>query len=487
MAYSRVHVDADQLIADIQSRPGLYDLKSPVHSNKFIKDRLWEDVCSALFKNWDRLDSDEKADKADSLPKTVYMIGWETDLGHMVPLETWATFFVGASSDEDTIPKPEIEELRISASQVQQQRLKKSKIKEIKGKESFQIDLKDLLIKVGEKITSPAPIQDEEQMYNLQSASGKELTWSYGYPNIHTMEQDLQSHYAGLKKELYYNIVKKETITEEVIRENNLQPKNTVNVTIDGNTCVLFGFKRIIIRFKNQTQMDLTNTNLSLYDSVDMEDSNCNEENTTFSLTFHKGKHMKGLTIRFLLVKSYYKLSVQNWFKLESVQILFNQSVQATFNSTKIFAPISYSYHCQHVSSLQKYNALLVPSSEDNSSALWDITFLDFQIQGFNIEEGEFSYAKDCTTYFSSAILMGLVMSLILLLVLAYALHMLMHLKSMDRHYQRKCSAIYFPKIKDNYLEDEREPLRGCGREFYELRQPEYCRLSIQQCASVSH
>lgn len=82
---------------------------------------------------------------------------------------------------------------------------------------------------------------------------------------------------------------------------------------------------------------------------------------------------------------------------------------------------------------------------------------------------------------------MGLVMSLILLLVLAYALHMLIYLRSMDRHYQRKCSATYFPRTKDNYLEDEREPLRGCGPEFYELRQAEYSRLSIQQCASVSH
>ncbi|XP_040197599.1 V-type proton ATPase subunit S1-like protein isoform X2 [Rana temporaria] len=326
-----------------------------------------------------------------------------------------------------------------------------------------------------------------EDRYNLQSTSGKELSWSYGYPDIHNTEQDLQFHHTGLQKELYYNIITKETMTKGVNHENNVHARNTVNVTIDGTTCVLFGFKRIIIRFKKQTQLDLTNTNLSLYDSVDMEDSSCNEENTTLSLTFHKAAHMRGLTLRLLLVKNYYKLTVQNWYQLQSIQILFNHSVQATFNSIKIFAPISYSYHCQHVSSLQKYDSLLFPSSEDNSSALWDVTFLDFQIQGFHIEEGEFSYAKDCTTYFSPAILMGLVMSLILLLVLAYALHMLIHLKSMDRHYQRKCSATYFPKTKDNCMEDEREPLRGCGQEFYELRQPEYCRLSIQQCASVSH
>ncbi|XP_068104041.1 V-type proton ATPase subunit S1-like protein isoform X2 [Hyperolius riggenbachi] len=313
------------------------------------------------------------------------------------------------------------------------------------------------------------------------------LSWNYGFPKFRNMEQGYQIHHTQPKEGLYYSIVKKEHMREEVINGNDLPPRSSANVTIDGNTCILFGVKRIIVKFKNQTQLDLMNTNISLYDSVDMEESSCNEENTTLSLTFWRAVYKKRLTLRFLLVKSYYKLSVQNWYKLESLQILSNSTVQATFSSTKIFAPVSYSYHCQHVSSLQKYDALLVPSSADNRSRLWDVTFLDFQIQGFNIEEGIFSYATDCTTYFSPAILMGLVMSLILLLVLAYALHMLIHLKSMDRHYQRKCSATYFPKTKDNYLEDEMEPLRGCGKEFYELRQPEFCRLSIQHCASVSH
>ncbi|XP_056395013.1 V-type proton ATPase subunit S1-like protein isoform X2 [Hyla sarda] len=324
----------------------------------------------------------------------------------------------------------------------------------------------------------------QENRYNLQTSSGKELVQSFGFPNrFSTQDTLLQTE----NQDLYYNIVRKETMSREVTHESNLPPQSNMNVTKNGSTCILFGAKRIIIRFKNQTQLDLTNTNISLHDNMDVEESNCNEENSTLTLKFIKVGLLKGLALRFLLVKSYYKLSVQNWYKLQSVQILLNHSVQATFNTSRIFAPISYSYHCKHVSSLQKHDALLVPSSAENSSRLWDVTFQDFQIQGFNVEDGEFAYAKDCATYFSPAILMGLVMSLILLLVLAYALHMLLHLKSMDRHYQRKCSATYFPKMKDSYLEDEREPLRGCGQEFYELKQPEYCRLSIQQCASVSH
>lgn len=326
-----------------------------------------------------------------------------------------------------------------------------------------------------------------ENRYNLQTSSEKELAQSYGFPNMLSTQEDYTLPQTENNQGTFYNIVRKETMTREGTHESNLPPQSTVNITQNGNTCILFGVKRIIIRFKNQTQLDLTNTNVSMYDKVDVDESNCNEENSTLILKFLKVGRLKGLALRFLLVKSYYKLSVQNWYKLQSVQILVNHSVQATFNTSRIFAPISYSYHCQHVSSLQKYDALLVPSPSENSSRLWDVTFQDFQIQGFNIEDGEFAYAKDCTTYFSPAILMGLVMSLILLLVLAYALHMLIHLKSMDGHYQRKCSATYFPKMKDNYLEDEREPLRGSRQEFYELRQSEYCRLSIQQCASVSH
>lgn len=53
----------------------------------------------------------------------------------------------------------------ITTTQAQQQRSKKPKTKETEESESVHIDLKDLLIKVGEKITSRAPIQDEEQMF----------------------------------------------------------------------------------------------------------------------------------------------------------------------------------------------------------------------------------------------------------------------------------------------------------------------------------
>lgn len=66
------------------------------------------------------------------------------------------------------------------------------------------------------------------------------------------------------------------------------------------------------------------------------------------------------------------------------------------------------------------------------------------QIQAFNVSSGGFSPASDCATFLTPAILMGLITSLILLLVLAYALHMVVHLKNIERDGEHKAD-VYFP------------------------------------------
>ncbi|XP_028943063.1 V-type proton ATPase subunit S1-like protein [Antrostomus carolinensis] len=252
-----------------------------------------------------------------------------------------------------------------------------------------------------------------------------------------------------------------------------------LNVTVNGIPCILFWAKRIMIKFANHSQLDLTEKTFGVHATVDVGDSNCSEDNAMLSLKFGDIGNLKGLVIRLLLTTTYYQLSVRNWFSLHRLQLLYNHSIQATFNATRIYAPSSYSYHCEHVSSLQRYDALLIPSSANDLSKLWEVTFIDFQIQGFNIQEGHFAYAKDCASFFSPAILMGLVMSLILLLVLAYALHMLIHLKSLDRHYECKASPTYFAQVKDNDIGDEKEPLRSNGNESYELRNQQFCKIYI--------
>uniref|UniRef100_A0A8C7Y798 ATPase H+ transporting accessory protein 1 like n=1 Tax=Oryzias sinensis TaxID=183150 RepID=A0A8C7Y798_9TELE len=117
-------------------------------------------------------------------------------------------------------------------------------------------------------------------------------------------------------------------------------------------------------------------------------------------------------------------------FSVDSVLLIYNSSEEALFNASDVYAPASSSYRCPHVSSLQRYSGLLLPSTDH--ARRWSITFIDFQIQAFNVSSGRFSPASDCTTILTPAILMGLISSLILLLVLAYALHMVIHLKHID-------------------------------------------------------
>lgn len=76
----------------------------------------------------------------------------------------------------------------------------------------------------------------------------------------------------------------------------------------------------------------------------------------------------------------------------------------------------------------------------------FSLTFFYFlhKIQAFNISSGKFSPASDCATFLTPAILMGLITSLILLLVLAYALHMVIHLKNIERDNEHKAD-VYFP------------------------------------------
>ncbi|XP_013874617.1 V-type proton ATPase subunit S1-like protein [Austrofundulus limnaeus] len=153
--------------------------------------------------------------------------------------------------------------------------------------------------------------------------------------------------------------------------------------------------------------------------------------------------NLRDLSIRLQLSNTFYQSSGRWWFSLDDITLFYNTSEEAVFNATDVFAPASSSYRCLHVSSLHRYSGLLQPSTD--RARRWSITFIDFQIQAFNVSFGKFSPASDCTTVLTPAILMGLVTSLILLLVLAYALHMVVHLKHIQHDDELKVD-IYFPQ-----------------------------------------
>nr|XP_037838099.1 V-type proton ATPase subunit S1-like protein isoform X4 [Chlorocebus sabaeus] len=178
---------------------------------------------------------------------------------------------------------------------------------------------------------------------------------------------------------LDYNLSKEGHLEKE--SWNAFSHHGPVNVSIDGIPCILFWAKRITIKFKNQTWLDLTDEAFGQKVTVDLDNSNCTEESARLSLKLGDAGNPRGLAIRFILT-NYNKLSIQSWFSLRRVEIVSNNSIQAVFNPTGIYAPSGYSYRCQRVGNLPRDQALLLPSDTDDGSSLWEVTLIDFQALG---------------------------------------------------------------------------------------------------------
>ncbi|KAK1345139.1 hypothetical protein QTO34_013847 [Cnephaeus nilssonii] len=312
--------------------------------------------------------------------------------------------------------------------------------------------------------------------FSSRTSSNKEVVIKSDQQNNEDMKPIQNFTTIPVPQALNYNLSRQGHLVKELW--NAFSHDSPVNVSMDGTPCILFWAKRITIKFKNQTWLDLTEEAFGQKATVDATNSNCSEESAKLSLKFDNAENSKRLEIRFILT-NYNKFSMQSWFSLHRVEIIFNNSIQATFNATGIYAPSSYSYHCQLVSSQQRYDALLQPSNMDDMSSLWEVTFIDFQIQGFTINGAQFAKARDCASSFSPAILIGLAMSLILLLVLAYTLHMLIYLRHLDRHYDFITSPAHFPQLKARDAAEEKELLRSQGVESYELRTQQICKMYV--------
>ncbi|XP_017286914.1 ATPase H+ transporting accessory protein 1 like a isoform X1 [Kryptolebias marmoratus] len=220
-------------------------------------------------------------------------------------------------------------------------------------------------------------------------------------------------------------------------------PFPPLKVLSDGEPCVLFQARKVSLRYEKQKPLDLTELAFSPQKPADTSQSVCRQDRASLVMRFGDVDSLRDLSLRLQLSNTFYESSGQWWFSMDNVTLLYNTSEEAVFNATDVYAPASFSYRCLHVSSLQRYSGLLQPSAD--GARRWSITFIDFQIQAFNVTFGKFSPASDCTTILTPAILMGLVTSLILLLVLAYALHMVVHLKHIEHDDEQK-GDIYFPQ-----------------------------------------
>ncbi|XP_010283632.1 PREDICTED: V-type proton ATPase subunit S1-like [Phaethon lepturus] len=152
------------------------------------------------------------------------------------------------------------------------------------------------------------------------------------------------------------------------------------------------------------------------------------------------------MTQWFLMTNKFYGDSARNWSTLDSVEIIQDGENFAKFNVSVISAPAEYSFHCQLVGTSNLYPARLIPSN--NEAKHWDVFISRLQIQGFNIENNQFSYASDCTGFFTPGIWMGLVTSLVLLWILTYGIHMIMQLTTNNRFDDPKGPALSVPQTE---------------------------------------
>ncbi|XP_066039094.1 V-type proton ATPase subunit S1-like [Chamaea fasciata] len=219
-----------------------------------------------------------------------------------------------------------------------------------------------------------------------------------------------------------------------------------LNVTTGNYTCILFYASNFSLKANRSVLIDLTNATF-LTQNVDISASECSDINTTLSLKYTNPVNgIRSLEIRFLMTNKFYGASARKWSTLYSVEIVQDGEKFAKFNVSGISAPAEYSFHCQLVGASNLYPARLVPSNDEAKN--WDVFISELQIQGFNIINNQFSYASDCTGFFTPGIWMGLVTSIILLWILTYGIHMIMQLTTNSRFDDPKGPALSVPQTE---------------------------------------
>ncbi|KFW72909.1 V-type proton ATPase subunit S1, partial [Pygoscelis adeliae] len=219
-----------------------------------------------------------------------------------------------------------------------------------------------------------------------------------------------------------------------------------LNVTTGNDVCILFYASNFSLKANSSVFIDLTNATF-LTQNVDISSSECSDINTTLSLKYTKPVNgISSLEIRFLMTNKFYGGSARNWSSLDAVEIVQDGEKFAKFNVSAISAPAEYSFHCQLVGTSNLYPARLIPSN--NEAKNWDVFISRLQIQGFNVENNQFSYASDCTGFFTPGIWMGLVTSIVLLWILAYGIHVIMQLTTNSRFDDPKGPALSVPQTE---------------------------------------
>ncbi|XP_016107042.1 V-type proton ATPase subunit S1-like [Sinocyclocheilus grahami] len=216
-----------------------------------------------------------------------------------------------------------------------------------------------------------------------------------------------------------------------------------------GSTCILLWAEKLVVsqyRSEKWERHDLAPKTFGEDVEPNLSGSSCNETHSLLVLNYEDVLNYRSFKLIFVMNRRHYKVSARHWFTMDLVHLEYDGKT-ATFNGSRyIYAPAEYSYRCESVSS-SRYPQLSPHSDKDNAND-WQISFDDFQIQGFNVGGKDFSYASDCASFFTPGIWMGLVTSLLMVLALTYGLHMIMQLRTMDRFDDPKGPAISVPQTE---------------------------------------
>ncbi|KAM8972075.1 V-type proton ATPase subunit S1-like, partial [Pelodytes ibericus] len=255
--------------------------------------------------------------------------------------------------------------------------------------------------------------------------------------------------YTGMRpSKVFTSFVMEPKLGRQLLSTSTTVQYPPLNVTNGNNTCILIYATQFLITVNNTSPFDLTNATF-ITQMANTSLSECSDSNTTLSLFYTSpGNGLESLEIRFFMTNMFYSGSARNWFTLESVMIIPNQDMgqNATFNTMYASAPAEYAYHCQQIGTSLLSAEIFVPANTEANK--WHISLSEFQIQGFNIKNNLFSYASDCTSFFTKAIWMGLVSSIVLLWILAYGIFMIMQLSTNDKFDDPKGQALSVPQTE---------------------------------------
>lgn len=227
-----------------------------------------------------------------------------------------------------------------------------------------------------------------------------------------------------------------------------LLQKNSMSATTyppviynDTDPKILFWAQNFSVSYMGKWE-DLTTSTFGIK-GLNLTGSFWNDTDARLSLTYEQLFSAPTVTFTFVMNNRFYPVSARHWFTVERLEVHSNGSV-VYFNMSQVTAPSIYSFHCEYVSTLHGNGEILVPSVQPSH---WHIHLWDFQIQAFNVTNGQFSYASDCASFFSPGIWMGLLTSLFMLFIFTYGLHMILSLKTMDRFDDHKGPAICLTQI----------------------------------------